>query len=79
MFNVPFSATPGEEELGLLTALWREGAVEQVEAPVSQRFIRVEVEGERRGVDPLPAAVRHWVAQPSKSGQKRLMKYNFTF
>lgn len=41
----------------LLTALWREGSVEQVEALVSQRFIRMEVEGERRGVDSLFAAV----------------------
>lgn len=56
---------------GSLTALWREDAVEQVETPVSQRFIRVEVERERWGVDPLPAAVRHRVAQPSKVGRKR--------
>lgn len=45
-----------EEQEGRLTALWREDAVEQVEAPVSQRLVRVEVEGERRRVDPLPAA-----------------------
>lgn len=41
----------------LLTSLWREGSVEQVEALVSERFIRMEVEGERRGVDSLFAAV----------------------
>lgn len=41
----------------LLTALRREGSVEQVEAVVRQRFVRVEVEGERRGVDSLSADV----------------------
>lgn len=46
----------------LLTTLWRKGTVEQVEALVSQEFIWMEVEGERRGVDSLFAAVWHWVA-----------------
>ena len=40
-----------------LTVLRGEGAVEQVEALVSDRFIRVEVEGDWRRVDALPAAL----------------------
>lgn len=41
----------------LRTALWREGSVEQVEALVSDRFIRMEVKRKRRGVDSFFAAV----------------------
>ena len=70
--------TRGKSLWGIsLTALWREGSVEQVEALVSERFIRAEVKGQWRGVHSLPAAVWHRVTQSGEGAARRFIKvYN---
>lgn len=62
-----------------LTAFWRERLVQQVETTVSERFIRVKLDGERGGVHPFFAAVGHRITQSVNKDKKREDKPSESF